>query len=105
MGVRSITSAQLKALTDSTPTALKTASNVYANPPDGYQIALSKLAPAAPTVKTSQKLNTVLAPDGYRIALDNLARQTSTPAPAPASSTVAPDGYAIALTEQRKEKK
>ena len=76
-GVRSITNAQLKALTDSTPTATpKTASDIYSNPPDSY-----------------------------RIALDEIARQKSNPStPSPAPS-VAPDGYRLALDKQRKEKK
>ena len=115
-GVRTITHEELQALTNSTPTALKAASNIFENPPDGYAIALAKLPSAAPTVaatapthhdrrgfKTSQTLNTVPAPDGYKIALDKLARQKSRP-PAPAPS-VAPDGYKIALDKQRKEKK
>ncbi len=89
-GVRTVTHEQLQALTNSTPTATPKAAagNVYANPPDGYAIALSKLASEAPTVaatvpthhdrrgfKTSQTLNTVPAPDGYKIALDKQRKE------------------------------
>ena len=117
-GVRTVTHEELEALKNSSPTQTqaratataisRTSKDVYSNPPDGYQIALSKLPPETPTVPTHPggfKANTVPAPDGYQIALEKLARQkTPPPAPAPApASSVAPDGYAIALDKQRKE--
>ena len=123
-GVRTITHEQLKALTDSTPTALKTASNVYANPPDGYAEALKVLGVATPqpslapspssvpgrigfttaqTEKNSRNTIFILPPDGYRIALDTQRRASTTTPPTPVS-TSAPDGYQLALDEQRKEK-
>ena len=99
-GVRSVSHAQLTALTNTTKTATRAESDVYSNPPDGYKLALEKLAPEAPTVGGDIYSS---PPDGYRIALDEIARQKSNPStPSPASS-VAPDGYKIALDKQRKE--
>ena len=109
-GIRSVTSAQLKALTDSTPTALKTASNVYANPPDGYAEALKVLGVATPTQqspaptgpsgfstaqteKNSRSTVFTSPPDGYAEAL----KAAGTPTPAGI------DGYKTALDAQRKE--
>ena len=108
-GVRTITHEELQALTNSTPTALKAASNIFENPPDGYAIALAKLPSAAPTVAATAPTHHErhgTAPDGYRIALDEIARQKSNPStPSPASSVAPPDSYKIALDKQRKEKK
>ena len=38
-GVRTITHEELQALTNTTRTATRAASDVYANPPDGYALA------------------------------------------------------------------
>ena len=99
-GQHTVSEAEYAALVGDGTASLRAANEA----PDGYAIALAKqrMSPSIPSPRAATDI-----PDGYKIALDNLARQTSTPAPAPApaSSTVAPDGYAIALTEQRKEKK
>ena len=89
---QTLTHEQLETLkrTKDTAALVGATSNAYASPPDGYAIALEKLAPQAPTVaatvpthhdrrgfKTSQTRNTVPAPDGYALALDEIARRRS----------------------------
>ena len=84
-GIRSVSQAELRRLTNASPTLTRTR------------------ATAAAVSRTSKNVYSK-PPDGYRIALDKLARQKNhPPAPAPASSA-APDGYKIALDKQRKEK-
>ena len=84
-GIRSVSQAELHRLTDASPTLTRTRATVAA------------------VSRTSKDVYSN-PPDGYRMALDKLAQQKShPPAPAPASSA-APDGYKIALDKQRKEK-
>ena len=73
-GVRTVTHEELEALKNSTPTS-RTQGDVYANPPDGYQIALGQKSTQTPSVRPPHSTHptpgrkVTTAPDGYAIAI------------------------------------